>query len=230
MKKCFYLTFAAVTIIANPVMAPNAIISNVMMLPESNDLTIFDDKMLLDGYAKKYSTLPKEIIIEMLKDDTINSYRLAATVRTFKTRFSKEIVSREKIVVEKILLRRLNRDDSPFVQIEIMDTLCRMDRYRYFESMVPILIQKLDHYNQTVNEIAFDSLNYLIETGNSRSREARIVFETIRKVLFLSRKRLENITEPGPKLKQKLVLLRWSIKVLGTQELKKLPSEVLNLL
>ncbi len=61
-------------------------------------------------------------------------------------------------------------------------------------------------------------------------REARIVFDTLRKILFLSRKRLGNITVPNKRLKQKLELLRWSIRILGTQELKRLPSEVINLL
>ena len=109
--------------------------------------TIFDDKMLLDGYRKKFNNLSKDITLEMIKDDSLPSYKMAAAVRTFKERFSHEIVAREKIFLEKILLRRLNRSDSAFVQVEVMDTLCRMDRYRYFEAMVPVLIQKLDHYN-----------------------------------------------------------------------------------
>jgi hypothetical protein len=192
--------------------------------------TIFDDAMLLDGYTEKYKSLSKDVLVEMIKDDTLNSYRMAAAVRAFKERFSQEVVSREKIIIEKILLRRLNRDSSPFVQVQIMDALCRMDRYRYFESMVPVLIGKLDHYNQAVNDTAFEALQYLLKRGNNRAREARIVFNTIRKTLFLSRKRLRNITEPSPKLKQKLEVLRWSIKVLGTQELKRLPPEVLGLL
>lgn len=192
--------------------------------------TIFDDKMLLDGYTQKYSAFSKDVLIEMIKDDTLNSYRMAATVKAFKEKYSEEVVSREKVIIEKILLRRLNRDSSPFVQVQIMDTLCRMDRYRYFESMIPVLIQKLDHYNQAVNDMAFEALQYVVNNGSNRAREARIVFNTIRKTLFLSRKRLQNVTEPSPKLKQKLEVLRWSIKVLGTQELKRLPPEVLSLL
>jgi len=148
----------------------------------------------------------------------------------FRDNFSREIFSREKKLAEKALLRRLNRATSPFVQVEIMHTLCVVDRYKYFKSMVPALIQKLDHYNSTVNEIAFAALNNLIEEGNNRKREASVIFHTLRKVLFLSRKRLANITEPGPKLKQKLKLLRWSIKILGSQELKRLPKEVISLL
>ncbi|MDP8212007.1 MAG: hypothetical protein P9X22_01790 [Candidatus Zapsychrus exili] len=192
--------------------------------------TIFDDKMLLDGYTKKYSDLAKEIIIEMIKDDTLSSYKTAASVRVFKEKYCRQVVSRERILTEKILLRRLHRTRSPFVQVEIMHTLCRLDRYRYFKSMVPALIQKMNHYNKTVNDIAYNSLSDIVEVGNKRTREARIVFNTLRKILFLSRRRLASIKEPSEKLKQKLALLRWSVKVLGTQELKKLPKEVLSLL
>lgn len=192
--------------------------------------TIFDDKMLLDGYSEKYNTLSKGILIAMIKDDTLSSYKIAAAVRTFNKNFSQEIVSKEKKRVIKTLLRRLNKTDSPFVQTEIMYALCRIDRYQYFKSMVPALIQKLNHYNSTVNDIAFYALDDLIASGNNRSREARVVFNTFRKVFFLSRRRLIKIDEPGPKLTKKLKLLRWSIKVLGNQELKKLPNEVINLL
>jgi hypothetical protein len=192
--------------------------------------TIFDDQMLLKGYTEKYKNLSKDILLEMIQDETLTSYRSAAAVRVFKEKFCEEIVSREKKIIEKILLRRLNRTDSPFVQIEILHTLCLMDRYRFFPSMVPALIQKLDHYNSAVNELAFESINQIIATGSNRTREARIVFNTLRKILFLSRKRLENIQEPDAKLTKKLKLLRWSIKVLGNQELAKLPKEVINLL
>ena len=89
----------------------------------------------------------------------------AAAVRVFRQKYAADIVSREKIIVEKILLRRLDRTDSAFVQVEIMHTLIIMDRYRYFNSMVPILIQKLDHYNNAVNEVAYAGLNDIIETG-----------------------------------------------------------------
>ena len=191
---------------------------------------IFDDKMLLEGYSQKYRDLPQETILEMMKDDTLSSYRMAAAIAVFREKFSAEVVSNEKVQIEKILLRRFNRTDSSFVQVEIMSALCQMDRYRYFKAMVPALIQKLDHYNSAVNEAAFNSLNNLLETGPKRPREARIVFNTLRKVFFLSRKRLANITEPGPKLTQKLKLMRWSIKILGIQEIDKLPKEVINLL
>ncbi len=192
--------------------------------------TIFDDKMLLNGYAEKYKDLAQDVIWEMIKDDTVTSYRSAAAIRVFKNNFAKEMVGRNRIFAERLILRRINRDDSPFVQIEGMHALCVLDRYRYFATMVPALIQKLDHYNTTVNEIAFYNLKNIIETGSNRQREARIVFNTLNKVLFLSRRRLANIDAPGLKLKQKLELLRWSIKILGTQELKRLPKEVLNLL
>jgi hypothetical protein len=197
---------------------------------ESPVSPIFDDRMLLDGYAKRYQDLSKEILLEMIKDETLTSYKAAAAIRVFKQNFVEKVVSREKGIVEKILLRRLHRDDSPFVQVEIMHTLCRMDRYRYFKSMVPALIQKLDHYNPTVNEVAFAGLNDIISTGGNRTYEARIVFNTLRKVLFLVRKRLADVKEPDSKLKQKLTILRWSIKILGTEELKRLPKEVINLL
>lgn len=198
--------------------------------PDSANSPIFDDKMLLEGYFKRYQDYPQETILEMIKDDTLSSYRMAAAIRVFREKFSVEVVSNAKVQIEKILLRRFNRTDSSFVQVEIMATLCQMDRYRYFKAMVPVLIQKLDHYNDTVNEMAFNSLNSLLEAGTKRPREARIVFNTLRKVLFLSRKRLANITEPGPKLTQKLKLVRWSIKILGIQEIDKLPKEVINLL
>jgi len=111
-----------------------------------------------------------------------------------------------------------------------MFALCTLDRYRYFAPMVPALIQKLSHYNVTVSDRAFEAVSAIIEAGNNRTREARIVFNTLHKILFLSRKRLATITDPGPRLTKKLKLLRWSIKVLGSQELKRLPKEVISLL
>ncbi len=137
------------------------------------DYTIFDDKMLLEGYAQKYKDQPLEIILEMIKDDTLTPYRSAAAVRVLKTKYSADLVSRNKTSVIRILLRRLNRTDSPFVQVEIMHTLVLLDRYRYFESMVPALIQKLDHYNSTVNEMAYTALDDIVKVGNNRAREAK---------------------------------------------------------
>ncbi len=191
---------------------------------------IFDDKKLLNGYKKKYSDLPKEILLEMIKDYNLNSYKSAAAVMVFNENYASEVVSHEKRQVEKILLRRLARTESPFLETQIMYTLCCLDRYRYFRSMVPGLMQKLDHYNATVNDIAYENLQALIDAGNSRTREARVVFNTLRKMMFLSRRRLAKIQKPGPKLTHKLKLLRWSVKVLGTQELRRLPEEVLHLL
>ncbi len=192
---------------------------------------VFDDRMLLNGYTKKFVNETKHILIAMIKDDTLSPYKSAAAIRVFKTKYSEEIVSREKRIMEKMLIRRFVRTTSPFVQIEIMHTLCLMDRYRYFKAMIPSLIQKLDHYNATVNELAAEYLDDIVEErGNKRSREARIVFTTLRKVLFLSRKRLQDVKEPSPPLKEKLKLLRWAVKILGNQELKRLPSEVIPLL
>jgi len=137
--------------------------------------------------------------------------------------------SNEKANILKILIRRLNRSDSPFVQVEIMHALIVLDRYQYFEAMVPALIQKMDHYNMVVSTLAYDDLTEI--TKNSLyPREARIVFNTLRKIFFLSRNRLQNISTPDLRLSQKLDLLRWSIRILGTQELKRLPNEVINLL
>ena len=196
----------------------------------SSPYTIFDDKMLLEGYCAKYENESKEMLLAMIEDDTLSPYKSAAAVRIFKDKYSLEIFSREKNIVEKILLRRLNHTDSPFVEIEVMHTLCLMDRYKYFKTMVPALIKKMDHYNETVNEFAFAYLKNTVEVGHNRTREARIIFNTLRKVLFLSRRRLSQLKEPTPKLKQKFELLRWAVKVLGSQELKRLPKEVINLL
>ncbi len=205
-------------------------VSQVYGQDDLSEQPIFDDQQLLDGYAQKYTDLSKDVILEMIMDDTLNSHQIAAAVRVFKERYSGEVVSREKSRGERILLRRLKLTDSPFVEVEIMHTLCLMDRYRYFQPMVPALIQKLNHYNAAINEIALNSLNDIIGPTNKRAREARIVFNTIRKMLFLSRNRLVNVTEPDEKLTRKLKLLRWSIKVLGRQELNRLPVEVINLL
>ncbi len=206
------------------------IIPVVQAQEDISDYTIFDDKMLLEGYAKKYREFSEEIVMEMIKDDTLSPYKTAAAIRVFREKFSADIVSREKKMAEKFLLRRFKLTDSAFVEVEIMHALCAMDRYRYFPTMVPALIQKLNHYNSVVNEIAFNGLEDLTKDSGKRPREARVVFNTLRKMLFLSRKRLENVSTPDERLSMKLKLLRWSIKVLGPQELKKLPKEVIGLL
>ena len=190
---------------------------------------IFDDKVLLAGYAQKYADETRDILLAMIADDSLGTYKCAAAVRVFKEKYANEVLSREKSNIIRILIRRLNRSDSPFVQEEIMHTLVVLDRYQYFESMVPALILKMDHYNSVVSDMAYESVQTIVK-DSLYPREARIVFETLRKILFLSRKRLGNITVPNKRLKQKLELLRWSIRILGTQELKRLPSEVINLL
>ena len=191
---------------------------------------IFEDKVLLEGYTKKFTSLPKYLILEMINDDALMSFKSAAAVRVFNQRFSPEMVSREKGAVERVLIRRLNRSDSPFVQVEIMHGLLLLYRYRYFKSMVPALIQKMGHYNATVNEMAFTNLYAILVSNDDRGREARIVFNTLRKMLFLSRRRLEQLKEANKQLSQQLTILKWSIKILGTEELKKLPKEVIHLL
>ncbi|MBF0521729.1 MAG: hypothetical protein HQL24_01590 [Candidatus Omnitrophica bacterium] len=195
-----------------------------------NPYAIFDDKTLLEGYAQQYTNLSQDVLLAMIQDDTLSAYQIAAAVGVFKEKYSKEVVADEKEVTERILLRRLNLNTSPFVQVEIMHTLCKIDRYKYFKTMVPALIQKLNHYNKTVNAFAYDSINELIESGNNRPREARIIFNALRNIFFLSRKRLADVKDPDEPLKQKLNILRWSVKVLGIQELNKLPKEVLDLL
>jgi len=71
---------------------------------------------------------------------------------------------------------------------------------------------------------------YNSSSGTQRAREARIEFNTLRKVFFLSRKKIQGEDPQGPRLHNKLQLLRWSIKVLGTEELKSLPPEVISLM
>ncbi len=190
---------------------------------------IFDDRALINGYTDKFSEEGKDVLLAMIADDSIGPYKCAAAVRVFKQRYGGELLSTEKSRALKILLRRLNRTDSPFVQVEIFHSLVVLDHYQYFESMVPHLIQKLDHYNAVVRALAYDNIQDVIK-DDDRTREARIVFNTLRKIFFLNRNRLNNIQEPDEKLKQKIFILRWAIKVLGTQELKRLPSEVIRLL
>ena len=190
---------------------------------------IFDDKALMEGYSQKYAGESRDILLAMIADDSLGAYKCAAAVRVFTQKYANEVLSREKANIIKVLIRRLNRSDSPFVQVEIMNALVVLDRYQYFDSMVPALIQKMDHYNKVVSFMAYEDL-LSITKDSLYTREARIVFETLRKTLFLQRNRLQNITTPNENLRQKLDLLSWSIRILGTQELKRLPSEVINLL
>ncbi len=190
---------------------------------------IFDDRALINGYTEKYANESKEILLAMIGDDSLGAYKMAAAIRIFKQRFAEEVFKADKPPILKTLIRRLRSTDSAFVQVEIMHTLVVVDRYQYFDSMVPALIQKMDHYNKVVSALAFENLQDILK-GSYRTRQARIVFNTLRKVFFLSRKRLSQVDVPDQQLKQKLTILRWSVKVLGTQALKNLPKEVLGLL
>lgn len=200
--------------------------------PEGIELgqeAVFDDAALINGYTDKYAEENKDILLAMINDDSLGGYKTTAAVRVLKQKYATEILKDEKSIIIRSLIRRLNHSDSTFVQVEIMHTLVVLDRYQYFASMVPALIQKMSHYNRVVSALAYDNLQEIIK-GSGRTREARVVFNTLRKVLFLSRKRLADIREPGQELQQKLTILRWAIKVLGTQELKNLPKEVIGLL
>ena len=213
-------------VLINPVWAQD---KNDIDQADIDSGAIFDDKALLQGYTQKYADESRDILLAMIADNSLGEYKCTAAVRVFKQKYANEVLSREKPNVLRILIRRLNRSDSPFVQVEIMHALIVLDRYQYFESMVPALIQKMDHYNPVVRNMAYEDL-LAITKDSLYPREARIVFETLRKIFFLSRNRLRNITTPDEKLRQKLDLLRWAIRILGTQELKRLPSEVINLL
>lgn len=192
--------------------------------------TIFNDKLLMDGYAEKFHAESLDTILAMIKDDTLDDVKMAAAVRVFRKKYSAEVVSRQKNIIVKTLIRGLNRTDSAFVEVEIMHTLCTMDRYQYFAAMIPAIILKLDHYDTTVNELAYEAIDDIIKTGNNRTLEARIIFNTLRKILFLSRRRIASAKEPDVRLTQKIKLLRWSMKVLGRQEIRRLPKEVIPLL
>jgi len=226
MKKTHFLLFFFILSFISPLWAQDA---DDLNQTDISSGAIFDDKALLEGYTNKYANEPKDILLAMISDDSLGAYKCTAAVRVFKEKFANQVLSNDKSSILKILIRRLNHTDSPFLQVEIMHTLIVLDRYQYFENMVPTLIQKMDHYNPVVSTMAYDDL-LEITKDSLYPREARIVFETLRKVFFLSRNRLQNISSPDLNLRQKLDLLRWSIRILGTQELKRLPSEVINLL
>ena len=191
---------------------------------------IFDDKMLIEGYAVKLANSPKDVLLAMINDDSLNVYKKAAAIRIFRIHFAPQIVQRERVIIERVMLRQLERASSVFVQVELMHVLVLLDRYRYFDAMVPMLLQKLDHYDAAVNEMAYEALNDIIDNGNARTREARIIFNTLRKTFFLTRKKLQDADPADPRIKNKLQILRWSVKVLGTDELKNLPKEVISLM
>ena len=226
MKNLFFLTLYLTWIFISPLWAQDNDDINQVDIASG---AIFDDKVLLEGYSQKYKDESRDILLAMIADDSLGSYKCTAAVRVFKEKYANGVLSKEKPSILKVLIRRLNHSDSPFVQVEIMHSLIIVDRYQYFESMVPALIQKMDHYNPVVSTMAYDDL-LAITKDSLYPREARIVFETLRKILFLSRNRLQNITNLNANLSHKLDLLRWSIRILGTQELKRLPSEVINLL
>ncbi|MBF0594705.1 MAG: hypothetical protein HQL22_07035 [Candidatus Omnitrophica bacterium] len=198
-------------------------------MPDDN-YPIFDDKLLIEGYAGKLSSTSKDVVLAMINDDSLVPYRKAAAIRVYRTRFASQTVTRELSIVEKILLRQLERASSVYVQVELMHTLVILDRYRYFDAMVPALIQKMDHYDMAASEMAYTSIVHINDAGSQRAREARIEFNTLRKIFFLTRKKLEGADLTDIRLKAKLDLLRWSIKVLGTDELKNLPKEVISLM
>jgi len=215
--------------------ATAAVIDDVQIKPaaptiSNNNKAIFDDTLLLEGFTKHYLEESQETLLAMIQDETLEDIKGAAAVRAFRQKYALKIFNREKIIAEHILLRQWNRTESTFIELELMHTLCLMDRYQYFDAFVPKIIQKMDHYNDTISRSAYNAMNEIIEQGNTRAREARIVFNTLRKILFLSRRRLAQTTEPDERLQQKLDILKWSIKVLGSQELRRLPKEVLNLL
>ncbi|NLE64346.1 MAG: hypothetical protein GX606_00280 [Elusimicrobia bacterium] len=215
----------------------NSSVTSAASAPSSAPLTehmlderIFDDRIMIRGYALKIATASKGFLLAMINDDAAPAYRKAAAVCVLRERFADQIVAKEKILVERFLLRQLERAASPFVQIEIMHTILILDRYRYFDTMVPAIIRKMDHYEKSVSEQAYQAVQSVNQAGNNRSREARIVFNTLRKMFFLTRKKLPHASPDDVQLKRKLELLRWSIKILGTQELERLPQEVINLL
>lgn len=227
MKKIFAIMFIGLFVL----ISPGASAARPITDPNSAwEEAIFDDKALFQGYVDKYSEKPKEVILAMINDSTLSTFKLAAAIRVFKDQFADQSVTTEKAFFEKTLLRILSHEDSPFVQVSAMGALVALDRYKYFKIMIPKLIEKMDHYNDAVVDIAYDELTLFVNNSTARTREARIIFNTLRKTLFLSRKKLETIREADEKLQKKLDLLFWTIKVLGTQELKQLPVEVIRLL
>jgi hypothetical protein len=199
--------------------------------PASTGMTdIFDDKALVQGYETRLAGAAKDFILAMINDDDLYVYKKIAALRIFRDKFALQMVARERGIIERVLLRQLQRSSVVNLQIELMHTLVIMDRFRYFDAMVPLLIQKMDHYDPYVNETAYGAMDHINAAGPQRPREARIEFNTLRKIFFLSRKKLKAADPSDPKLRNKLQLLRWSIKVLGTEELRSLPPEVISLM
>ncbi len=188
-----------------------------------------DDRSLIKAYSENYADLPKETLIAMIRDDALDSQKTAAAVRLFSEKYSHLVFSREKKRIERWLLIRRARTDSVFVEIEILNALCRLDRYKYFNLTTVELLKRLDHYNDSANQLAFQYLQEITQAEPGRAREARVIFNFLRKRLFLIRNELRKIDQPDSRLKQKITLLRWSVKILGTEELRRLPPEVLHL-
>ena len=86
--------------------------------------SIFDDKKLLEGFAKHYKEESKNTLLAMIQDETVDDIKIAAAVRAFREEFALEIFSKEKENAIHILIRQLNRADSAFIDVEIMWTLC----------------------------------------------------------------------------------------------------------
>src|SRR6204780_183423 len=79
---------------------------------------IFDDKALLEGYTNKYTDESKDILLAMIADDSLGAYKCTAAVRVFKEKFANDVLSHDKPTIIRTLIRRLNRTDSPFLQVE----------------------------------------------------------------------------------------------------------------
>ncbi len=223
----FFLIVAAAIVSAYQVAADE---TQVPLAAPAGPADIFDDKALIAGYSAKLQNASKDLLLAMINDEDLSAYKKAAAVRVFRDKFALQVVSHERIIVERVLLRQMQRVSSIYQQIEIMHTLVMMDRSRYFDSMVPLLLQKMDHYDVFVNELAFAALEDINAAVSPRTREARIELNTLRKVFFLSRKKLQNADPVEIKLRNKLQVLRWAIKILGTEELKTLPAEVIALM
>jgi hypothetical protein len=191
---------------------------------------IFNDQLLINGYAQKYEKQPLTVILAMIQDDTLDPIKTAAATLVLRDTYSDELFKRDKVIAEKALWRRLNRTDSVFVQVETMHTLCRLDRYQYFKPLVPALILKMEHYDQVVGEMAARAILDIIDHGKDTAWEARIIFHTQRKVFFLNRNKLTEAAQQNPVFKEKIKILRWTIKILGSEELKALPKELIPLL
>ncbi|MBI5416008.1 MAG: hypothetical protein HZA29_04250, partial [Candidatus Omnitrophica bacterium] len=117
MKRMGLLVFMILSFLASA-LVPGVYAQGALGHPGQEDISgqaIFDDRQLLDGYAQKYADLPKDVVVEMLKDDTLNSYKTAAAIHVYKEKYSNEAVAREKNQMERILIRRLKLTDSPFV-------------------------------------------------------------------------------------------------------------------